>query len=256
MFRLFAKMIGEGLDAQYLLSESQNALAHEQELAVAQEQFIAILAHDLRNPIAAMTSGLRLIERCEIDKEAGELVDLLRPSVSRMALLTENLLDQARKRDGGGIVIERTAADNLAEALTQIVNELQTVSPDQEITTLIEIEGPAYCDVPRISQLFSNLLGNAVTHGGGENPIRVSASLVDEDFVLTVTNGGDKIPTEHLPHLFSPYKRVNDKPSRAGLGLGLYIASEIAAGHDGTLSVTSDDVSTTFTFKMPNLALV
>jgi signal transduction histidine kinase len=112
------------------------------------------------------------------------------------------------------------------------------------------------CDAPRISQLFSNLLANAVTHGPEGTPIQVSAKVQGGTFTLAVTNGGAKIPDDMLPTLFEPFHRGGDRPSREGLGLGLFIASEIAKGHGGTLSVTSTDNETVFTFQMPNAALV
>jgi signal transduction histidine kinase len=225
-------------------------------LAEQQEQFIAILAHDLRNPVNALTAGLRMIERRINDPQATELVGLMRASVNRMALLIENLLDQARKRSGGGIVIERRANTDLGASLAQIIAELQAVAPDQQIVADIDLPGTVNCDAPRISQLFSNLLANAVTHGPEGTPIQVSAKVQDGTFTLAVTNGGAKIPDDMLPTLFEPFHRGGDRPSREGLGLGLFIASEIAKGHGGTLSVTSTDNETVFTFQMPNAALV
>lgn len=252
MFRLFSQMIGEVLDAAEALAESEEELSHERDLAEVQEQFIAILAHDLRNPVSALSSGLRMIERRAIDAATIELVGFMRASVNRMALLIENLLDQARKRNGGGIVIERSQAEDLGAALSQVSAELQTVTSDQVIKTTIELSAPVFCDVARISQLYSNLLGNAVTHGASGKPIEVTAWLVDGDFVLTVANSGDRIPEELLRTIFMPFERTSNRPSREGLGLGLYIAMEIAKGHGGTLTVTSNDDETVFSFRMSN----
>ena len=252
MFRLFARMIGEILDADEVLAESQGALSHERDLAEVQEQFIAILAHDLRNPVSALLSGLRLIERQKVDAKTVELVGLMRASVNRMGLLIENLLDQARKRSGGGIVIERRETDDLGASLSQIASELQTVTPDQPIKMTLDLPTPVRCDLARISQLFSNLLGNAVTHGDSGKPIEVEARLSGGDFILSVTNSGERIPDDLLPTLFMPFERTNNRPSREGLGLGLFIAMEIAKGHDGTLTVASNDLETAFTFRMPN----
>ncbi|WP_394154993.1 ATP-binding protein [Loktanella salsilacus] len=251
MFRLFARMIGEVLDNDTALTQSNAALTQERALAEQQEQFIAILAHDLRNPVNALTAGLRMIERRIDDAQATQLVGLMRASVNRMALLIENLLDQARKRSGGGIIIERQENTDLDAALAQIIAELQAVAPDQQINATIDLPVAINCDAPRISQMFSNLLANAVTHGPEGIPITVGASIEGGDFVLAVTNGGPKIPEQMQPTLFEPFQRGGDRPSREGLGLGLFIASEIAKGHGGTLSVTSTDQQTTFAFRMP-----
>lgn len=251
MFRLFAKMIGEILDAEEALVNSLNDLGHERELAELQDQFIAILAHDLRNPVNALDAGLRMMGRSEIDARATELVTLMRASVGRMGLLIENLLDHARKRSGGGIVIERTLTDNLGEGLHQIVNEVRAVAPDQRVQVAVDLPDPVSCDVARVTQLFSNLLSNAITHGESGRPISVNAYSQDGDFVLSVENEGTRIADERLPTLFSPFQRGEGIPSREGLGLGLYIASEIAKGHEGTLTVQSGEESTVFTFRMP-----
>ena len=252
MFRLFARMIGEILDSDEALSQSRDELTRERELTEVQEQFIAILAHDLRNPVNALTAGLRMIERRDIDAQAVELVGLMRGSVNRMALLIENLLDQARKRTGGGIVIEPTLTDDFEVCLNQIISELRAVAPDQPIEAEIDLAAAIHCDVPRVAQLFSNLLANAVTHGTGGSPIKIDARASEEAFVLSVTNSGARISDDMLPTLFLPFKRRDDRPSREGLGLGLFIASEIAKGHNGTLTVSSDDAETVFTFWMPN----
>jgi len=252
MFRLFAKLVGESLDADEALSQSQTELTHERELAGVQEQFIAILAHDLRNPVNALTSGLRLIEQGNIDDRGKVLVGLMRASVNRMGLLIENLLDQARNRSGAGIVIERVWTDDLGASLDQIIAELQAVAPNQPIEVDVYLPVPVYCDPPRVSQLFSNLLANAITHGEQGLPIKVNARATKDSFKLSVANGGDKITDDKMPTLFMPFERRDDRPSREGLGLGLFIASEIAKGHDGTLKVQSDHVETVFTFKMPN----
>ncbi|MGV8986183.1 MAG: GAF domain-containing sensor histidine kinase [Cypionkella sp.] len=255
MFRLFATMIGEGLDADEALFGTKAALSRERELAEDQEQFIAILAHDLRSPVNALTAGLRMIERQEIGAKVVQLVGLMRGSLNRMGLLIENLLDQARKRSGGGIIIDRTSSDDLAASLFQIISEFKAVAPDKPIITAIDLSGPVICDVPRIAQLFSNLLGNAINHGTVGQAIKVAAHLASGSFVLSVANSGEIICEDLLPKLFMPFERASNLPSREGLGLGLFIASEIAKGHDGTLSVESNEDQTIFTFQMPNRSL-
>lgn len=251
MFRLFAQIIGEILVADEELTASREAVAQEQELARIQERFIAILAHDLRNPVNALKAGLRLIARQNFDDKTIELVNLMRGSVNRMEHLIENLLDQARRRQGEGIVIEKALSSTLKPALHQIVAELQAAAPDQKIVTNIDLLEPIACDVPRISQMFSNLLANAVTHGASGAPIQVESTATTGNFSLSVTNSGKKISDDMLPSLFLPFERRKDRPNREGLGLGLFIASEIAKGHGGTLDVSSDDNRTVFTFQMP-----
>ena len=252
MFRLFAKLIGDSLDADVALKVKDDELETERSKADTQEQFIAILAHDLRNPVNALTAGLRMMERMQIDSKAANLVGLMRASVNRMGLLIENLLDQARNRSGDGIVIERSLTQDLGPALVQIVSEIRAVAANQPIFEDFALTEAVYCDVPRVSQLFSNLLANAITHGKDSESIRATARTADGKFILTVANKGIRIAEGKLPTLFMPFEKGTDRPSRDGLGLGLYIASEIAKGHGGTLSVASDDNETVFTFSMPN----
>lgn len=252
MFRLFAQMIGEGLEADEALSKSTSALRDERKRTYVQERFIAILAHDLRNPVQALTAGLKMMERPELDDRAKEVVGLMRGSVKRMGMLIENLLDQARQRSGGGIVVEPRPSDDLAMALDQIIEEFQAIAPNQTITKDIDLPEPVTCDVPRVAQLLSNLLANASTHGAAGAPIKMDARLKEGRFMLSVANQGEKIPDALMPTLFMPFERVSDHPSREGLGLGLFIASEIAAGHGGTLTAASDDTETVFTLDLPN----
>jgi sigma-B regulation protein RsbU (phosphoserine phosphatase) len=99
--------------------------------------------------------------------------------------------------------------------------------------------------------LFSNLLGNALTHGAAGTPVRARAVTLDGLFELSVSNAGEPLPPVALERLFQPFFRADVQPSKQGLGLGLYIASEIARAHGGVLEVTSTPEETRFVFKMP-----
>jgi sigma-B regulation protein RsbU (phosphoserine phosphatase) len=103
-----------------------------------------------------------------------------------------------------------------------------------------------------VAQLFSNLVGNAVMHGADDQPIRIDAATAGGEFVLAVSNGGTPIPPAALAQLFQPFYRgkANDGGAQ-GLGLGLFIASEIARAHGGRIAVSSDAAETKFTFRMP-----
>jgi len=106
-------------------------------------------------------------------------------------------------------------------------------------------------DQARIGQMFSNLLGNAIIHGSEDQPILVEAAVVDGNLQLSVANGGQPIPVAAIARLFQPFHRGDAQSSLQGLGLGLYIASEIAEAHGGTIKVSSDARETRFTFSMP-----
>lgn len=221
------------------------------EAILLREQFMAVLGHDLRNPLAALAAGIGLIERREQLSERGRLIlTEMQGSVDRASALVDDLLDLARGNLGGGFVVERRADATLAPVLEQVVAEVRHIAPDREIEARIDIDEPVYCDRGRIGQLASNLLANALTHGATDHPIRFEAVTRRDMFELSVANAGAPIPEEVRARLFQPFFRGANRPSRNGLGLGLYIASEIAKAHDGTLDVTSDENETRFTFTM------
>ena len=248
MLRLFSELIAFQLDAQAKFASSQADLQRERDAAELREQFIAVLGHDLRNPLAAIIAGARRLQRTPADRE---LVSAhIGSAAHRMVRLIDNVLDFARGRLGGGLTLA-VGAEPLEPVLRQVLSETQTSSPDRVIRVDIALSRPVLCDASRIGQLFSNLLGNAVTHGAPDQPIRVTARIEGATMELSVANSGDPIPTEALQHLFRPFFRGKVRPSQNGLGLGLYIAAEIARAHDGTLTVQSDGRETCFTFRMP-----
>jgi sigma-B regulation protein RsbU (phosphoserine phosphatase) len=169
----------------------------------------------------------------------------------RMSGLISNVLDFARGRLGGGLGLERRAGVRLEPMLDLVVAELQATVPGRAIESDYSGLGPVDCDAGRIGQLLSNLLGNALTHGAPDKPIQVRARSDASLFELTVSNQGPPIPVTTLEHLFKPFFRASARDNQQGLGLGLYIASEIARAHGGTLTVNSTDLETTFIFRMP-----
>jgi signal transduction histidine kinase len=251
MFQLFADLIALHLDAQERLAASEVALLDERRRAELREQFIAVLGHDLRNPLAAIDAGARLLRREPLSEGAVSLVDLMQNSVARMAGLIGNVLDFARGRLGGGLELDRNAAEPLEPALEQVVAELRAAWPDRAIETDFALRRAVACDRQRVAQLLSNLLANALTHGAPDGPVRVHAFTDADGFELSVANVGDPIPPATLERLFQPFFRASLRQGRQGLGLGLYIAAEIARAHDGVLDVTSSSTETRFTFRMP-----
>lgn len=251
MFELFAELIGAHLDNQDQLDRSEAALTDAQTAAELREQFIAVLGHDLRNPLASIDGGARLLLKTPLDDRARALVGLVQNSVLRMAGLIDNVLDFARGRLGGGFAVHRQPDPALGEALEQVVGELRIAQSERRIDSDIVLTQTVSVDSRKIAQLFSNLLSNALTHGSSQEPVRVRARTEDGAFELSVANAGEPIPASTLSRLFHPFTRASARPMQEGLGLGLYIASEIAKAHDGALTVQSDPVETRFTFRMP-----
>jgi signal transduction histidine kinase len=250
-FELFADLLGRHMDTEQRLAESEAALMDAQASAELREQFIAVLGHDLRNPLASIDGGARLLLKTPLNERATMLVGLLQNSVNRMAGLIDNVLDFARGRLGGGFVIERRVDPDLERALRQVVTELRLAHPERDIQTRFDLIAPVDCDSRRVAQLFSNLLGNALTHGAEGAPVRVEARTGDGRFELSVANSGDRIAPAAMEMLFQPFSRASLRPHQQGLGLGLYIVSEIAKAHGGAMEVASDATETKFTFTMP-----
>jgi signal transduction histidine kinase len=251
MFEMFADVIGYHLSAIDRLKASEANLLDERKSAALREQFIAVLGHDLRNPLAAIDSGMQLLRETPLNEKGIRIVETMRNSATRMAELIDNVMDFARGRLGGGVTLDRDAAEPVEPILRQVVAELQTVAPDRAIETCFALTAPIHCDRRRIAQLFSNLLGNALTYGASDRPIRVGATTADGWFELFVANGGDPIPAIMLDNIFQPFTRGALHPDLQGLGLGLYIAHEIAKAHGGTLDAASTAAETRFTFRMP-----
>ncbi|WP_398473166.1 ATP-binding protein [Tardiphaga sp.] len=250
MFKLFAELIAFHLNAADKLAVSEADLTNERKTAELREQFIAVLGHDLRNPLASIAAVARRFRKAALSEEEFGYLDLMQNSVRRMAGLIDNVLDFARGRLGDGLTLTRTAQD-LAPVLQQVVGELQAHAPGRQIDLVLDLKRPVDCDPARIGQLLSNLLGNALAYGVPARPITVSAQTGLQQFELSVTNHGAPIPPEILGKLFQPFSRGAGQDKQEGLGLGLYIASQIARAHGGMLSATSTVDETRFVLRMP-----
>ena len=139
----------------------------------------------------------------------------------------------------------------MQDTLLQVVAEQRAAAPGRTIEADIKLTDRVVSDPGRIGQLLSNLSRNALAHGAQDRPISVKASTSDGGFELSVANSGKPIPAANISRLFQPFFRGGAAAGHQGLGLGLYIASEIARAHGGTLSVTSTASETRFTFRMP-----
>ena len=242
---LFAQLIAMSLDTQHQLDLTQAALEDANENGRLREQFIAVLSHDLRTPLSAIQMSAELLENKTTEKRSLGLIAAIYNSSVRMGRLIENVLDFARGRLGGGIPISSQWVNDLAHTLELTVDEVKAAHPKAIINLSMALPAGIYCDPLRIGQLLSNLLGNAVTHGSHSSAVDISAFMEDDHIVLSVTNQGTPIPGSLIPLLFHPFTRSEAGQRGQGLGLGLYIASQIVTAHNGTLTVTSTEASGT-----------
>jgi signal transduction histidine kinase len=253
MFKLFAELIAFHLDALERVATSEAQLLNEQQTSELREQFIAVLGHDLRNPLGAIGVGAELLLKTPLSEKASRIVDVIRGSVTRMSGLIDDVLDFARGRLGSGLTLDRSTNASIEPVLRHVIAELQARYPDRVIKADIAAADPIICDHTRIAQLLSNLLGNALMYGAEDKPIQVQTVTDEAGFELSVANAGNPIPPAALDRLFQPFSRGAVRPGQQGLGLGLFIASEVARAHGGKLSVVSSPEETRFTFRMPRI---
>jgi PAS domain S-box-containing protein len=219
-------------------------------IELAREQFIGILGHDLRNPLTAIQMAVEVLG--DLPDPYAPVVATAARSAHRIEAMIRDLLDFARGRLAGGIPIAPRPCD-LHATCGEVVEELQQAYPDRAIRFEGVGDLRGEWDPDRIEQVVSNLVGNAVTHGIG--PVHVTGRDDGDVVVTTVHNHGPAIPAAAIPTLFEPFTRHAEEADGArsqGLGLGLYIASEIVQAHGATISVASKEgEGTTFTIRWP-----
>jgi two-component system, sensor histidine kinase and response regulator len=214
------------------------------------EQLLAIVGHDLRDPLNVILMSAELLaggSDASVRKTAGRLST----AGGRMRSILDELFDLARARLGGGIPLTRQVVD-LAAVTHKAVAEVQATHPDRAIDLRSEGDVHGHWDGGRLERVFANLIGNAVTHGALAEHITVQLRGQPDDVAVSVHNGGH-VPPDILPNLFEPFHaRKGMRPRGQGLGLGLYIAQQIVIGHGGTIEVRSTpSEGTTFRFTLP-----
>jgi PAS domain S-box-containing protein len=235
------------------LAEQRAALAEKARIQQFQERFLAILGHDLRNPLASIDMGVGILREQVSDPSAARVLARMQSSTSRMSRMIEQILDLTRSRLAGGLELDLQEMD-LRRTLNKIVDELRTAYPARSIELTappVSISG----DPDRMEQVFSNLIGNAILHGDPATPVVIRAEVAEASVSIAVHNQGEPIPADIQPRIFDPFRR-GERESRTskttGLGLGLYISWEIVRGHGGSIEIDSSaDRGTTFRVNLP-----
>lgn len=230
------------------------------ELLVKQSRnmFLAILGHDLRNPLGTLLTGSNFImEAGEVPPKYVLVATRMFGSAKRMSKLINDLIDFTRSHLGPGIPMNATKGD-LTAVCEQVVNESRTVHPDRTITFNSPATVDATFDGSRIAQLLSNLLGNAFQYGSDEFPVTINIASDADEISIAVNNQGPVIPPEKIASIFDPMVRLpadgaTSRPERTSLGLGLFISREIAHAHGGKIDVSSNGQDgTTFVVRLPH----
>jgi signal transduction histidine kinase len=228
------------------------AVAELQQTVHFNETFTAILGHDLRNPLAAIVTSARLaMDRDSSEKLHKPLARIL-SSGNRMSRMIDQLLDFTRVRLGGGIAVDPVDVD-LAAVVRQVMDELDEANPEWSLRLACHGDTSGRWDPDRLSQVFSNLVANAVRHGRPEHGVGVTLDGRGARAVRVTVHNMGAIPAERLPKLFEPLAGGGRGADNSqGLGLGLFITRELVCAHGGSIEVCSDDdAGTTFTVTLP-----
>lgn len=216
------------------------------------EQFVAVLGHDLRNPVAALKSGVRVLMKAgDLNPQKKRVLEVMNTTLDRSIDLIENIMDLARGRLGSGLSLDLAPETDLDQKIEDLLDEIRAAHPDRELLSTLEIKCVVHCDAGRLTQLLANLVTNALHHGSSDTPVEIHAQTSAGELILSVTNSGPAIPPDVIETLFEPFNRGKSVGNRGGLGLGLYIVDLIANAHGGRAQVETNDDFTTFKFTMP-----
>ncbi len=219
--------------------------------------FLAILAHDLRSPLAAIKIMAQVIKgRYRDDPQSAEELGSIEESADMCAALIQDLMDFASPALGGKLSIKASLVDLRGLALG-VLDEMRASHAGGDVTFNCRGDVKCMCDGPRMRQVLSNLLGNALTYGARGEDVELSMSSDRNEVVFSVRNQGPPIPPELLPRVFNPLVRdpsddASNRRRAGGLGLGLFIAREIVTAHDGVIEVASTaETGTVFSVRIP-----
>ena len=240
---------------------AESVARYEFMIKQTQNMFLAILGHDLRNPLGTVVTGSTFLMQADLAPKYVLVATRMFNSARRMSKLINDLLDFTRTHLGPGMPI-RLRQGSLVAVCEEVVNELRTFHAEK----LIELEVPPHLDAifdeGRIAQVLSNLIGNAIQYGRPDTPVLVRMSAGEGDVVISVTNHGEPVAPDKLAAIFDPMVRIaasvkndgDDYIERTSLGIGLYISREIVHAHGGSIELASTVADgTTFTVTIPRL---
>ena len=232
---------------------AESITRYSRELNRSKDRFLAILGHDLRTPLSAISmSASFMLETGDIREPTISGLNTIVRSAARMNQMVGDLLDLARAQFGQGIPIVRGKMD-ARKVVDEVVAEVSASHPRARVHVDASGQLHGNWDSTRLAQALTNLIVNAVQHGSSDAPVNVDARGLPDEVVLSVRNHGPVIPAEKLNQIFGVTGQDHtDRAAGDHLGLGLYITSEIVKAHGGTIDASSSaEDGTAFTVHLP-----
>lgn len=219
----------------------------------ARNLLLGMLGHDMRNPLNNILMTAEYLTALNAGEQVSVAAGRLIRSGASMRALLDDLVDFNRMNLGLGLNVVPSDID-LAESVGDELEQLQGAHPDRRIELTVSGDVWGRWDGHRLQQLLRNLVVNAIRHGAPDSPVRVALRGTETEVTLDVVNSGPPIDPAALTRMFEPLRRVvtpREKHSPDGLGLGLFIVSQITRGHGGEVAARSEGGETTFTVRLP-----
>ena len=234
---------------------AESTAAYAEQVNRSRDIFLAILGHDLRAPLQAVSMSTELLMRkTTLEGDALACASHIQRGTRHMAVMVSDLLELVRSRLGRSLPIEPAPMD-MAEAAHAAIAEACAGNPECDPTLQVLGDARGNWDPGRIAQMLQNLIGNALQHGSDKRDVTVTLKGEPDAIRLMVHNHGSPISEDAIATIFDPLVRSADEqlgqPSTS-LGLGLFIVKEVVNAHQGTIEVSSNEEDgTRFTVVLP-----
>lgn len=237
---------------------AESIASYSDRVATSRDTFLAVLGHDLRSPLSAISAALHVLGDARLqNRQRDQTLQIAKRSAASMRDMITDLLEYTKTRLGHGIEIVPVSGD-FSALCRDVLEEVEAAHSDRAFVAHIPPDLPAQFDAARMRQVLTNLLSNAVQYGDPDSAISLTLARTGNDMTFAVRNHGKPIPPDALQVIFDPLVQVpiSDPTGQArpetSLGLGLYIVREIVVAHGATISVTStESEGTNFEVRLP-----